>query len=198
MRRAVTSMPTHMSPQLQTPSHPSAGAGLLPAWSWPSVLAGAAALLLGLLVYLLLRPAWPMLLPPWLTGSAPSFLHAYAFAVWTALTLNARGGRLWAVVLGWACWRPPSRPCSIRPCTPACQPGWPSTGVALSTGSTWLLSLLAAAGVSGCVLFPWAIGRLGDLCGLRIGMLVLPVSMAVLLVMLVLVAGLTRGKQEDA
>jgi fucose permease len=64
----------------------------------------------------------------------------------------------------------------------------------ISTGSTWLLSLLAAAGVSGCVIFPWAIGRLGDLFGLRIAMLVLPVSMVALLVMLGLVAGLTRHR----
>lgn len=54
----------------------------------------------------------------------------------------------------------------------------------IASGSTVLFSLLAAAGVGGCVIFPWAIGRLGDLFDLRIGMLVLPASMLVLLVML--------------
>jgi len=62
----------------------------------------------------------------------------------------------------------------------------------ISTGSTSLFSLLAAAGVGGCVLFPWAIGRMGDAWGLRIGVLVLPVSMVLLLVALGLMAGLTR------
>ena len=62
----------------------------------------------------------------------------------------------------------------------------------ISTGSTSLFSLLAAAGVGGCVLFPWAIGRMGDVWGLRIGVLVLPVSMAILLVALGLMARLTR------
>jgi fucose permease len=54
----------------------------------------------------------------------------------------------------------------------------------ISTGSTSLFSLLAAAGVGGCVIFPWAIGRLGDAFDLRLAMLVLPASMLVLLVML--------------
>ncbi|MBU0610227.1 MAG: MFS transporter [Armatimonadetes bacterium] len=62
----------------------------------------------------------------------------------------------------------------------------------ISTGSTSLFSLLAAAGVGGCVVFPWAIGRLGDAFGLRIGMLVLPVSMVILLVMLGFMAAATR------
>ena len=46
----------------------------------------------------------------------------------------------------------------------------------IATGSTVLFSLLAAAGIVGCVLVPWAIGALGDLCGLRLAMLVLPAS----------------------
>lgn len=65
----------------------------------------------------------------------------------------------------------------------------------ISSGSMPLFSLMAAAGVSGCVIFPWAIGRLGDLFGLRIGVLVLPVSMVVLLVMLGFIASLTRRGQ---
>ena len=51
-------------------------------------------------------------------------------------------------------------------------------------GSMSLFSLLAAAGVSGCVVVPWAIGALGDIFGLRAGMLVLPASMGMLIVML--------------
>lgn len=62
----------------------------------------------------------------------------------------------------------------------------------ISTGSTSLFSLLAAAGVGGCVIFPWAIGRLGDVFGLRLGMLVLPVSMVLLLAMLAGMGKLTR------
>lgn len=64
----------------------------------------------------------------------------------------------------------------------------------ISTGSMPLFSLMAAAGVSGCVVFPWAIGRLGDLLGLRLGVLVLPASMLVLLVMLGFMANLTRAR----
>jgi fucose permease len=56
----------------------------------------------------------------------------------------------------------------------------------ISAGSTSLFSLLAAAGVSGCVIVPWAIGALGDVVGLRGGMLVLPASMGLLLVLLLL------------
>jgi fucose permease len=66
----------------------------------------------------------------------------------------------------------------------------------ISTGSTSLFSLLAAAGVSGCVLFPWAIGALGDLLGLRVAVLVLPTSMALLLVMLGFVWRLTRDRSH--
>jgi len=66
----------------------------------------------------------------------------------------------------------------------------------ISTGSTSLFSLLAAAGVGGCVVFPWAIGRLGDAFGLRIGMLVLPASMVILLVMLGFMAALKRRRAD--
>ncbi len=68
----------------------------------------------------------------------------------------------------------------------------------ISTGSTSLFSLLAAAGVSGCVIFPWAIGALGDLFGLRAAVLVLPASMLVLLVMLALVWRMTRQAPSPA
>lgn len=65
----------------------------------------------------------------------------------------------------------------------------------ISTGSTSLFSLLAAAGVSGCVIVPWAIGALGDIFGLRAAVLVMPASMVVLLVMLALVWRMTRRTQ---
>jgi len=67
----------------------------------------------------------------------------------------------------------------------------------ISTGSTSLFSLLAAAGVGGCVIFPWAIGRLGDAFGLRLGMLVLPVSMVVLIVMLAGMGKLARSPRHQ-
>lgn len=51
----------------------------------------------------------------------------------------------------------------------------------ISSGSTSLFSLLAAAGVTGCVIFPWLIGALGDHFGLRQAVLVLPASMLVLI-----------------
>ena len=47
----------------------------------------------------------------------------------------------------------------------------------LAAGSAHLFSLLAAAGIGGCVVFPWAMGALGDAFGLRNGVLILPVSM---------------------
>ena len=69
----------------------------------------------------------------------------------------------------------------------------------LAAGSTHLFSLLAAAGVGGCVVFPWAMGALGDAFGLRNGVLILPVSM-VLLVGLMIAASwvLARRPAETA
>jgi len=46
--------------------------------------------------------------------------------------------------------------------------------------SSALFALLAASGIAGSTVFSWAIGALGDLAGLRVGMGLLPVSMAVL------------------
>lgn len=60
----------------------------------------------------------------------------------------------------------------------------------IAPGSTSLLSLLAAAGVSGCVIVPWAIGGLGDLFNLRVAILVLPVSMILLVMLLGAATGL--------
>lgn len=68
----------------------------------------------------------------------------------------------------------------------------------ISQGSTSLFSLLAAAGVSGCALVPWAIGALGDVVGLRSAVLVLPVSMALLVVMLLAASRLVPHRQNQA
>lgn len=54
----------------------------------------------------------------------------------------------------------------------------------ISAGSTALFSLMAAAGVGGCVIVPWAIGQIGDMCGLRAAVLVLPATMVLLIAML--------------
>ncbi|MEN6643845.1 MAG: MFS transporter [Armatimonadia bacterium] len=62
----------------------------------------------------------------------------------------------------------------------------------IAPGSTSLLSLLGAAGVSGCVIVPWAIGALGDLFGLRLAMLVLPTSMILLIILLATAAGIVH------
>jgi len=48
----------------------------------------------------------------------------------------------------------------------------------LQVGSTTMFALLAAAGITGCMVFPWAIGAIGDLAGLRAGIALLPASMA--------------------
>ena len=88
-----------MASRLHGPS-PAAASAILPR-AQPLVLAGALALLLGVLVYQPLRTAWPAALPSWLIGSAPSLLHAFAFTLWTALALDARRAHLWGVALGW-------------------------------------------------------------------------------------------------
>ncbi len=66
----------------------------------------------------------------------------------------------------------------------------------ISRGSTSLFSLLAAAGVTGCVIVPWAIGALGDAVGLRGAVLVLPASMGLLVVMLTLGVRFMRAPAE--
>lgn len=55
----------------------------------------------------------------------------------------------------------------------------------IATGSTSLFSLLAAAGVSGCVIVPWAIGRLADAFDLRTAVLIHPALMVLLIAVLV-------------
>jgi fucose permease len=62
----------------------------------------------------------------------------------------------------------------------------------IAPGSTSLFSLLGAAGVTGCFVFPWLIGALGDAFGLRHAVLVLPISMVLLIVVLILARPHTR------
>jgi fucose permease len=47
----------------------------------------------------------------------------------------------------------------------------------VQAGSATMFALLAAAGISGCMAFPWLIGVIGDAAGLRAGAALLPVSM---------------------
>jgi len=67
-------------------------------------------------------------------------------------------------------------------------PLWPST-LALSVeripgGSpTTILPLLSLAGVLGFGFYPWFVGIIGDLCGLRVGLGLLPLSFLVLLLL---------------
>ena len=70
----------------------------------------------------------------------------------------------------------------------------------ISHGSTSLFSLLGAAGVTGCVIYPWVIGVLGDAVGLRGAVLVLPASMALLVMMLLASVRFVRhsGPKPDA
>lgn len=63
----------------------------------------------------------------------------------------------------------------------------------IAAGSTSLFSLLGAAGVTGCVIFPWIIGALGDAVDLRHAVLVLPSAMLVLIGMLLWARLYTRG-----
>jgi fucose permease len=55
----------------------------------------------------------------------------------------------------------------------------------IAAGSASLFAVLAAGGITGCVVFPWAIGVLGDAVGLRGGVILLPCSMAAQVIVLV-------------
>ena len=65
---------------------------------------------------------------------------------------------------------------------------WPTllaiAAARVQLGSTTMFALLAAAGISGCTVFPWGIGALGDAAGLRVGVALLPASMVAELVLL--------------
>ena len=65
---------------------------------------------------------------------------------------------------------------------------WPTllavASAEVQVGSASMFAMLAASGIAGCMLFPWGIGAVGDLAGLRAGTLLLPVSMALLVVLL--------------
>ncbi len=68
----------------------------------------------------------------------------------------------------------------------------------LAAASAHLFSLLAAAGIAGCVVFPWAMGALGDAFGLRNGVLVLPASMAVQVVVMGMASYVIAAKKGDS
>jgi len=68
----------------------------------------------------------------------------------------------------------------------------------IATGSASLFALLAAAGITGCVIFPWGIGALGDACGLRAGVLLLPASMVAQVVVLGAVARMIARRGDGA
>jgi fucose permease len=68
----------------------------------------------------------------------------------------------------------------------------------IAVGSTSLFSLLAAAGVTGCVLVPWTIGALGDVLGLRMAVLVLPATMVLLAILLTVIPRLRHHRQHPA
>ncbi|HJN19157.1 MAG TPA: MFS transporter [Armatimonadota bacterium] len=59
--------------------------------------------------------------------------------------------------------------------------------------STTMFAVLAAFGIGGCTIFPWAIGAIGDLAGLRVGVVILPISMAIQAVVLVAVWRMGAG-----
>jgi len=54
----------------------------------------------------------------------------------------------------------------------------------ISTSSASLFALLAASGISGCAVFPWVIGAIGDASGLRVGVTLMPASMVLQVVIL--------------
>ena len=78
---------------------------------------------------------------------------------------------------------------------------WPTllavAALEIESGSAALFALLAAAGIAGCGLFPWVIGKVGDLAGLRAGSLVLPISMVIELLTLLVAARLAGNGDES-
>jgi fucose permease len=75
---------------------------------------------------------------------------------------------------------------------------WPTllsvAGHHIAAASTSLFALLAAAGIVGCVVVPWAIGAMGDAFGLRPAMLLLPAAMGLLVILLVSMARLIHRR----
>jgi fucose permease len=68
----------------------------------------------------------------------------------------------------------------------------------IATGSTSLFAMLAGAGIMGCVVVPWAIGRLGDMLGLRAAVMLLPVSMVLLVALLLAATALVARRARQA
>ena len=77
---------------------------------------------------------------------------------------------------------------------------WPTLlAVAASDvgSSTTMFACLAAAGITGCIIFPWAMGIIGDLCpaaGLRAGAAIMPVSMVLMVGVLLIVWRMGVGR----
>lgn len=66
----------------------------------------------------------------------------------------------------------------------------------VQAGSATMFAFLAAAGITGCMIFPWAIGALGDAAGLRAGTLLLPAAMTVQVGLLLLAGRMAAGATE--
>ena len=68
----------------------------------------------------------------------------------------------------------------------------------VQVGSATMFALLAAAGISGCTAFPWCMGRIGDVAGLRAGAALLPCSMVVAAVLFLAAWRMTGGRADRA
>jgi fucose permease len=66
----------------------------------------------------------------------------------------------------------------------------------VQAGSATMFAALAASGVVGCMIFPWGIGIVGDVAGLRAGSALLPAGMVAEFVVLLVVWRMTARTQE--
>ena len=112
-------------------------------------LLAAAAFALGLWVYGVDR-AWAHLLPSVVSGSAPSFLHALAFTLATALCLARSRVQVLGIALGWAaldglieCAQHPSVHAALQTALPGAAARWGGTFDPLDLGAALLGALLA-------------------------------------------------------
>jgi fucose permease len=65
----------------------------------------------------------------------------------------------------------------------------------VQVGSATMFALLAAAGISGCMIFPWCIGAVGDAAGLRVGAGLLPASMVIEVGVLLIAWRMVAGRK---
>jgi fucose permease len=68
----------------------------------------------------------------------------------------------------------------------------------VQVGSATMFALLAAAGISGCTAFPWCMGRIGDVAGLRAGAGLLPCSMFVAVVLFLAAWRMTASRADGS